>query len=473
MPVSPRRYRSRTPPSTPYARRSSRSMHRSTSSVRSRSGPSSPARRFVGGVARNIVGSLPYGGAAVAAYDGIQAMRGVRSRTASSKTRFSGNGKHSGKFKKPKISKSRNLFIAKGFQHTTEINGQVSDPNVVYIGHTTMSGFQTTEVIAQCLLRKLFERAGMQVTGVKQNIEMYSTPSSNGWMLELVLENKQTGVRTNIQHPIVGTTTIYALCGSLSETINPGWNDYMRYLREYASGTINDSIGNVLVPTLLRLYREEGNTTIFWQIEASLNLQNEIIHLQSSSSIKVQNRSLDAAGSTSTDTVSSNPIGGRLYHFSSGVPRARVPGVHLLETMYDATGVLSARGAQFGAAADGFKEPPHPSMFWNCSGNSKIKLQPGDLKSDTIHYERKGPLLKVLRGLGFGSGNGGVTGHIVNVAGRCAVIALEDFINVSSTADITIAYEVNRKFGAYSTTSPQKSATGTVYALTHNNVSPP
>jgi len=243
-------------------------------------------------------------------------------------------------------------------------------------------------------------------------------------------------------------------------------------LRDYATGANDGSTLNVIVPTLLTLYREEGNITTFWQTQATLNLENEKIHMYETSTIKIQNRSLDASGSTSTETVSNNPLVGKMYHFTSGCPRARVPGVQLLEAMYNSIGVLSCRGAELTAIADGFREPPNPKFFWNCNKTSGIKLDPGSVKQDSISHKRSGFLLKVLKGLFLGSGPTATGSKTVSLAGKSALIALEDLINVSSTANITIAYEVNRRFGAYLTTHKQTSATGTVYQATYNNIAP-
>jgi len=435
-----------------------------------RAGSSGGAGRAFRSVASFAGRRMPYVGAAFAAYDGYKAVRSAFSQTPKAKKTAGIRGRYAGKFKRTRqVSKKTNPFIAKGFEHTAEINGQVSDPNCVYVGHSTLSGFQTMEVICQALLRKLFEKAGVIITGIKQPIPGYDSPSSQGWKIVIRRTDKQAGSNQDFEYAIAGQKSIYDLIGSVAEGVTPVFPNMLAVINDFATGANSGSSLNTLVPTLLMLYREESNTTAFWQMQCALNLENEKVHLSSTSTIKIQNRSLDATGSTSTETVSSNPLSGKLYHFSSGIPRAKIPGVTILENMYDAYGVLTARATSLSLVADGFKEPPNPKFFWNCASSSGIKLDPGSMKQDSIHFQRSGYLLKVLKSLFIGVGAGGVNARAVNLSGKSALVALEDMINVSATADITIAYEVNRKFGAYLTTNAQKSAVGTVYQSVLNN----
>jgi len=400
--------------------------------------------------------------------------RNSKKNSNSRKPKHTHTGRYVGKFKRPRKVKGKNMYISKGFQHTTEVNGQMADPNICYIGHTTVSGFQQLEVICQALIRKLLEKGGHVVTGVKELIDGLSTFSANVWMIQMIQVDKATKTQSSADYQLVASDTIYSICGDAAADIAPLFAVYVANMQNYATGGSVGSANNTLVPMKLVLYRAEVNAGVTtWQHECSLNLENEIVHVKSVSDLKVQNRSLDAAGSTSVDTVSANPLQGKLYRFSSGVPRARVPGITPLEASYDkGYGLFGARGAEFLARSDGFREPPDPRMFWNCKKMSKIRLEPGDIKRDHIQFATTGHLLKVLKRLFIGAGTLADAYRIVNVAGVSSLVALEDVINVSSTANITLAYEVNREYGAYLTTHQQKSAKGTLYQLQYNNMGP-
>lgn len=369
--------------------------------------------------------------------------------------------------------KGKNMFIAKGFESTCEINGQVADPTIVYMGHCSFSGVQTIEVIVQSLLRKLFEKSGHVVTGLKQLMQYYTYASAVGWRLELEMKDLSTGTIVKDPYNLALSDTIYSITGDVSIALAPLWTNLIPYFVNYATGAVNGSLTNTQVPHRLVLYRDQLALGTSWAFDCALNLADEYLHLRSQSDLKVQNRSVDANSSTSTETVSANPIQGKLYHFNSGVPKTRVNGIEGLLAAFDlGYGCYSARGAQFPAEADGFRDPPDGRFFWNCKKVSTVRLDPGAIKLDVIKYSTSGKLLSVLKRLLISSGTSASASKMVTLAGSGSMICFEDVINVSSAANITIAYEINRKFGAYCVTKCVPAATGTLYQLTYNNVPP-
>jgi len=77
------------------------------------------------------------------------------------------------------------------------------------------------------------------------------------------------------------------------------------------------------------------------------------------------------------------------------------------------------------------------------------------------------PLLKFMKKLNFGVGD---NRHQTNLTGRCAMFALEDMINVNANNNIAIAYEINRSFGGYLTTSYKNQSLGHRYDIQRNDV---
>jgi len=412
------------------------------------------------------VGSMLHG--AYSAYKG----RGARSAGNKKGVAYGGKGQYRGKFSKArKNTKKMDPYLSKGFQSVTEVNGTVSDPDCVYIGHSSLSGVQTMEMICQVLLRKLFWK-GMHwdCTNMGSILPGTDALSAAGWRLAIWRENKANGSIDRYTYDTTATDSISQIIGDRANGSNGTWATFFDVLADYAAGAVAGQDLNVLQPTRLILYGIDGNGTNFYNFRTDINLQNEIIHLRSRSEIKVQNRTKSAAGDSSTDNVASNPIVGRMYEFSSGAPRSKVDGVRLIEAISDKTGVLTARGASFlDNGLSVMKEPPNPKIFWNCTKSSKQLINPGDIKNSSIGYTRSCSLIKFLKAIRYGYSASGTGSKQINLVGKCQMLALEDMININSSENISIAYEVNRTTAVYLTSMYPKVAQGRLYQLTESN----
>lgn len=436
-----------------------------------------PSRSTLAGLAKRVVSTAaqfhPYGRAAVNAASmagaAYSAYKNAGTQTTRGRVRAQHGGRYVGRFKKPRKVR-KNMYLAKGFQHTIEVNGQVSDPDCVYVGHSTFSPVLIIEVIAQALLRKLLTKAGWNCTSITQNIPGYLANTSDCWLFRITRINKDTGVSTSFDYstPAATDVNIQQICGNSSTGTAPLWPDFLNILKEFAGGSGGTSTSNMNVPYKLMLYRQEANVGIFHQFQCELNLANEKVHLMSSSNLKVQNRTVSADGSGSIDSVSNNPIQGYLYHFKNGAPYTRIEDAFLLEKMISVTGAITVRAAEMTGSATGLTEPPSGKIFSNCSGQSRIRLDPGNIKHDRINHKVNGkPLLQFLTAFGYGQGT---TGNFKKLFGKSALIAFEDVINVNVSYNITIAYEVNRLYGCYLTTSKASPALGARYQMTQNSV---
>ena len=220
------------------------------------------------------------------------------------------------------------------------------------------------------------------------------------------------------------------------------------------------------------MYIRDESVSQYWRFQGELNLKNEVVHMFSVSEMKIQNRSLAASGSESTEAVSNNPLVGRLYDFKGGVPRSRTMDCAPLEYI-GVSGVVLARAAQFDANLGGvtYKEPPLPKLFSNCVGASMIRLDPGSVKQDKMVVKYNKPLLTFLKKMGdpisYATNN-----NYKWLIGKCRLFALEDVINVNATAKIEIAYEVNREYGCFLTTMKPAHAQGDYQQITVNNETP-
>lgn len=388
----------------------------------------------------------------------------------------SGGGKFRGNFKRPRrVPKKMDPFISKGFLHTSEVHGLVTDTNIVYAGHSTYSGIKVIELLAQCILRKLYKKAGWLCKSVREVIPGRSTTLLNARdRITVFVKNKKSGVTSQYSHDLTlnGTDSIFSLCGDQSATVAvaPIFPTFIAILQNYAT-TDYSTTTNVDVPQRIVLFREDDNGgTSTYPFTCEINLENEVVHCKSTSVLKIQNRSLAADASNQAEAVSANPLQGKLYHFSSGAPRGRTISMYNIEGMFDNTGVILARGASFPSVAQVLLEPPEAKFFWNCTKSSKIRINPGDIKQDTIKHSTVKPFLLFLKDMKFGASGLNADDKQLNLAGKSSLIALEDVINVNSDELISIAYECNKQYGMFLTSLPDSPAMGYRYDNTVDKI---
>jgi len=418
-----------------------------------------PLRAAVG------IGRLAY--SAYRAYPFNGRARAIRRRGTGTGRKYT-QGKLGGRFGKT-YRPGTDMFRKQGFMHTTEVHGTVNDPDCVYIGHSSFSGTQLLEVICQAILRKLFAKANWNCRDVNENLPSFSDSNvSNLWRLRLIRQDKTTGTLYEHSYTTTGDTSIYLIVGDVSVGLAPAWPQLLEYLRDYMRGDRNPSVFNAIVPYKIVLYREEGNVAVFYQHEAELYFSEMMVTVKSKSTMKIQNRTTAADGSTSDEDISANPIAGLQYEFSGGCPRPNgLSNMFPFEKMLDPSGVISVRA---NAVTNGnfTKEPLPPKTFVNVVKSGKIKLEPGEIKYSNIYYVTQKPLLKFLFQMGF-SLNAGSTANI-HMVGKSALFALEDVINVNSSHNINIAYEINREFGAFISVKKDTIAQGRRYDIEHNDV---
>jgi len=451
--------------------------------------PHQPYTRGRGGFSIRTLGNqaINYGAHAAGTYLGIPSgvtaagLAGARaiSRSVSKRGRSAPrargqgkiySGKYAGKFKKStKKLDPWAIYTNTGVQNTTEVHGLIADPDCIYIGHSAMSIIQAYEVVTQALFRKILTKVGrLNVTDIKEKIEGYHALLSDAFKLELVSVNAESGAVDLKDHTFQNVESVYTLVGDNMAGLAPSWTGFQTRLLEYMRGT-NPNI----VPTVLRLYRKDGNTGAFWVNAGELDLTNEKVHFKALSSIKIQNRSLSAGGSSDAQNVENNPIVGFRYGLSGGVPIVRATQgtggnkSYLFNSIDHVTGVMLVRAAQFGSLGTVFKEPASPGVFVNCKNSNKVRLDPGAIKRSNITYEVKMGYLGFMKALSDQL-QGGT--KVINIPGKFELFAFEDVINVNSAETIKMAYEVDRKMGCYLTTKKRTFALGSFNSDTLSNV---
>lgn len=400
----------------------------------------------------------------------------AKARTMASRRKSMGQyrttGTYVGRFKKRKLRKRMvDVFNRHGFTNTTEITGTVSDPDCVYVGHSTSSGPRILTVFLQACLRKLYkESANWTCTNVTDPILGYEG-FGDGWRLILYVKDVQAGTVTTSTYDTTTTDTIARIVGDNASGVAPSWPNLYNFWVNYIGQASSTIAGSVQQPTRLALFQRDGNITNFYHFMGDIYFPNEIINLKVTSELKIQNRTLSATGSADAEDISNNPIVGRVYEVSSGCPRTRVEGADLIGHVIDATGVITRRAAEFPTATQVImREPPDPKIFWNISKSSKVIIQPGNIKKDVITFSVRKPVYEFFQRLDWRVNTGAVaSAGSMKSMGKSALYALEDIINVNAAQNISVAFEVNRTESCYLSTTRSAIAQGGFYQQTQSS----
>ncbi len=383
-------------------------------------------------------------------------------------------GQYRGKFKKGKKRVAfRSLKYARnGFVDTQEVSGIVNDPDCVYLTHSAIEFDYQLGMIARCLIRKMLKKV-LNVSPGTEDEALDIDPtvvSASGLRFECVEIDVVSGIKYYTFWDSVAGSTI----ATLADNIN-----FVNLLRRQSTGIWMDSISATEGSNISnarkwiefncyqRGYASANPDDLM--LRHRLDMELETVHLYVKSSMKIQNRTRAADGSTDAQDVANNPIVGYKYDFKSGVPQCKVDGAYLLNSVRGVGAVNVIRAAQL---PNVFKEPPLGSVFSNVKKAVKVRMQPGDIKEGSINYKVNMKLLQFLRKLhrrvSYYSGT--PSDYIqMDSIGPSQMYAFEDVINVNALELIQIGYEVNREIGMYITSGRKTVSLGKFQQLTVSN----
>lgn len=345
-------------------------------------------------------------------------------------------------------------FHEKGYVDSTEITGQVNDPDCVYIGHVAQCNLSTMFVMLRALFRKLFYEC-VKYDGLNANEEIPGLAfddTSNIYKIVLLEKDQDTDAVT------IKTSYVTAGNDTITSVVNQFINDFLNYANGYALYDVKYK----KVLHKLQLYQQDGNVAQFWNFQGELNLQDLIVHVAATSSLKMQNRTKSATSGSDENDISNNPLIGRRYQMNN-LPKVRED-VGRFGAINN-QGVRLIRAAELPAVA-GLKEPPHPGYFVNTKSTTGVKLLPGEIKYGKLKYNVSMKFLKYLKHMRWDEDASSLSYYNV---GPYELYGLEDAINVNGTEKIQIAYEVNRQTGVYFTTKKKRYSQGTNAQYVVNN----
>jgi len=401
-------------------------------------------------------------------------LRARRSRYRVAKRKFNKFKKRLRKktrFMRKKLRKKSKKDMSKmlGYQVKVEQYGTVSDAFDIGIKHSTVFEDLTVSTIMGAMVRKLFKKAGYQIADHDQVLSgrgLAAKDASCWRLIFAVMDLPSSSISlSGSPYDLPATASIQSICSSA------GFADMYNYLRSFFRNS-DDGVPYQLV--LQALDKNTGGTDTY-VTRSELFLQDETLHINSSSTLKIQNRSIGATtGGTTSIAVDQQPLTGKLFTFRGGDPRLRynqpapgtpyaldntISGIPVtglepvnMSNLYGIPGTTPKQGA--------WTTVPVKDKFQNCISAKPFKIASGETEQCHIQKSWSGKfqaLLPKLRGLRNDDSRYQV------VPGRSQMLICEELIRTPSGNPVLVGYERSVTIGAWLTTSKKTISFGTAF----------
>lgn len=354
------------------------------------------------------------------------------------------------------VKQPMDVFNKTGVVLNSETIGSDDDQDCVYIMAEVVNTRSLIRQLCAAMLRTLIEKAGMRVEGPDCcPFDVDSSAANEAlYNITLVFLNTSSGVFTNQD-----------LNCSANQTFSVIVTAFEAFFQNYSAGYGVGNVNNPVEPYRFTLWQgatDRSNAVIL----SNMLMTETYVDVSGYSELKVQNRTQSSALSNDIEQVGNNPLQGFCYEFK-GIPRAKGNGAG-----NDGAGVTLKRWWQFqkmdfnrgirtwgsadgGASETCSREPPNPRQFYNCVSASKIRLDPGQIKKMSGHFQKSANVLKLLKTVRYQTDASGDLLANYSIF-PVHLIALEDVINADVAAKITLQYELERKLGVKCYTKAKK-----------------
>lgn len=319
---------------------------------------------------------------------------------------------------RPGFRRYQTRYVAsrKGVIGTFETGGIINDNQSVYIGHNTCPPNRLQFMILQALVKSLFNKLGVYPTST--GLALTNTISGDTFRIAYRANSDAGTGESYFDYVFVGATTPDTIVANI---IN---------LTAWKNAT------NTVEFLRAEYFPDAANTDLPY---CKLILTNAKLVIASKSSLKIQNRTVNETDEENRNEVDNVPLYGKSYYGTGNGAQyvnqnmAVVPFItHRLH------GVLAKPSSD--ASLD---EPPLPQHFTNVSKASKVKLEPGQIKTSVLVTKVTLPFFKMAFSI-FGDVSSGTVIYKKTNLGKFVFYGLERMIHAASEApDIYCAYEHN------------------------------
>jgi len=209
-----------------------------------------------------------------------------------------------------------------------------------------------------------------------------------------------------------------------------------------AAGTGLQDI-SILGMALIRV----GGASPMFGLDREMDLRLATVDFYEKCSIKVQNRSSSADGDDNADAVDNVPIYGKIIegHGCTPVYQSAYKGTAATTVVPFTVNQLNGTSTVFPNIVNqnSMQEPPSYKRIKNATGETKLHLEPGSIKTFVCTYNRGYNVSRACTFMYKFYGTLGNQVSAVNPIGRFTQFYIEKMINVDAASPIRIAVEVN------------------------------
>jgi hypothetical protein len=305
-----------------------------------------------------------------------------------------------------------------GYSTVAQDGTTVSDPNCVYVAGKTFNAGQVRQTVIYALVKAVLEKAGIDIS---HELDFVDGISADTRFIINYRANEALGSQETIVTPPVSPN-----------------NTFVGVAAAVLGGMVTAS--SVLVCFEALTYIPDITKPTRFQ----LNIQNLKVKMYCKTSLKMQNRSLNAAvsGETQSDDLDRCPVSGKVYRGVGCGPTIRNTAVQL--PVYTSASNVSA---VYAAGPSQWRSAPDAIEFRNCSSSNSIRLNPGAIKTEVITHTMFIGYNELLRHLFMTLTAAGGGGTYFSPWGKYVMCAFEKVIgNVTGNSqNVQIILEAEEK----------------------------
>lgn len=336
-----------------------------STAARVRNAIASASRAAIGPVVRRITGSNALGAIASAAARGF---------TAPVRRQYS-SGVFAGKIRSKPFRRSRRqkklAKLFKGVNYNNEVTSVVTDDKCVYLMHSTCPVLTVMKYAVYSLFKNIVNQGGINFSSFSDGRAPRITTGDQfiiDWKVSV-----SSGVTSTGYTVVVGDTT-YQNCAE-------------GFWTAIYNGLINNTAGFTSRAVILRAYW----ITAALDQPSELNLQGSYVSMVAKSTMKMQNRSVNAAGDEEID-VNNVPLYGKGYDGSGNgfVTKSN----NIILQPCDSTNGWFTVGA--GSSTE-LQEPPQLYHLQYAKGTRSLNIASGAIKTSILYDKTTMSLQQLLR----------------------------------------------------------------------------
>lgn len=329
------------------------------------------------------------------------------------------------KTSKYKITK-RQKNSMKGVEQTYERASEISTTQqVAWVGHVSAAANDVLVLMWRAIIKQLFAKANVNIRNLFDDVKLAPYSLTQGDQVTVCFDTSD-GVQTLVNSIVPGTAWIFDQFVTIfySNASLRAPDVKLKYIMFKPS---ENALGAFSDPPTTRL-----------------DLDHMYIKLYTKSSMKIQNRSVNASGANS-ENVDNVPVYGRSYG-GTGTGAVQLAGINTAV----ATQLIgdSTTGFIAGSSADpGLQEPIHQMYFQYVSQKGKVHMDPGYIKTSVLYHKQNYSLNRLNQMISQITTNTKQR----NVFGKFRFFGIERMLDtalLASPATITLGIEINTYMNA-------------------------